>query len=104
MRYAQSQPITPALRVNRKNRTRTHIFIVDTMRVRVNVHGCTAHTENDMMIDLNKTYVRNATGAPVIVIAVEGSWVSFYKLHVNTRERIGSPVRERANKFLVRYC
>lgn len=51
-----------------------------------------------------RIYTRNATGALIEVVYVDRSWVSYFKLHQQTRERIGSIVRERANKFLVRYA
>ena len=51
-----------------------------------------------------RIYTRNATGAMIEVVNVDGSWVSYFKLHQSTRERIGSIVRERATKFIVRYA
>ena len=56
------------------------------------------------MIEPNKIYVRNNTGAPVIVVSVDVTYVAFVKLHMQTREKIGSIVRERKSKFIVRYA
>ena len=47
---------------------------------------------------------RNNTGAPVIVTHNANGRVTFYKMHVNTGERIGSPVTLSATKFFLRYA
>jgi hypothetical protein len=53
---------------------------------------------------INQIFTRNATGAPVIVTHDDDAFVTFIKLHVNTMEPIGSPVRVRKTQFLVRYA
>lgn len=57
-----------------------------------------------MHIEPNTIYVRNATGHQVVVVSVDVTHVSFYKLHMQTRERIGSKESLRKTKFLVRYA
>jgi hypothetical protein len=52
---------------------------------------------------INRTFFRNMSGQPVLVVAADAKHVDFYILHVSSREKMGSIKRLRAVQFAARY-
>jgi hypothetical protein len=61
------------------------------------------HNEQEITM-INQIYRRNNTGHLVLVTRSDGRRVGFYKLHQQTRQRIGSEEFLGATKFALRYC
>lgn len=53
---------------------------------------------------INRIFYRNRTGHLVQVVSEDARRIGFYKLHVNTRQPVGSIVYASRNTFTLRYA